>query len=795
MNLKISYNWLKEYIKIDKSVKDFAKEFSLKSQTVESIKDLSKGLEKVVVGKLLAVEKHPNADKLHVAKVDIGRKISLSLIFGQMIKLKVGDQLPVAVAPVKLPSDLSIKKTKIRGVVSEGMFCLNSELGLSDQNEAIFFDAKIKPGTPIIEALKLNDYLLDIEITSNRPDAMSVVGLAREAAAVFGKKLNWLVPRPNLTIGKKLPFSVQVLESKPCPRYQAVVMSDVKVGPSPLWLQARLINCGIRPINNLVDITNYILLEYGQPMHVFDYEKIKGNKIIVRKAKKGEKILALDGKTYQLKPEHLVIADTKAPIAMAGVMGGELSAVTPKTKNIVFECANFNPVLIRKTARELNLHSESSDLFAKNLSPEATSQSILRAIELTQKIAGGQAASEIFNFQPKKYQPLKIKFDFASLKRYLAIEISANEVKKILESLGFKVSGSAVLNVEVPYWRVNDVHFEHDLIEEIARIYGYHRLPVRLPQAAVHILTVDKNFFWEEKIKNLLVSAGLTEVYNYSLVNGDLLKKVGFSPNFAIKLNNSLNEDLAYLRTTLIGQILQNISENQKNFSEQKIFELSHIYLPAVTKTKPLKQKPELPKEILKLTGAIFSRQPNLFLQAKGLAELLLAQLGILNYQFKTSDPQCPIWQKDQILDVYLGNKFLGQFGRIKAEILEKFDVNQSVAIFDFDFSALVSSAKTAKIFQAWPEYPAVSRDLAIVIDQKISWQEISDQVKRANQLIAGAQYLSTFVNSEIGAGKKSLAFRLTFQAKNRTLKTEEVEAIMKKVVSQLEKKFAAKTR
>ncbi len=788
MNLKISYNWLKEYLKTDKSVKDFIKEFSLKSQTVDRVKETGKGLDKIVVGKILEIEKHPNADKLHLAKVDIGKKAPLKLIFGQMVKLRVGDQLPVAVAPIKLPTGIHIKKTKIRGVESEGMLCLNSELGISDYDEVTFFDNKIKPGTSIIEALGLNDYILEIEVTSNRPDAMSVVGLAREAAAALGEKDNLKIPQPNLEIkGEEIPLSVEVKEAKLCPCYTAVVMTDVKVGPSPLWLQMRLLAAGLRPINNLVDITNYILLEYGRPLHVFDYEKLKGKTIIVRRANAGEKILALDGKTYKLSSNHLVIADSKEPVAVGGIMGGELSAATVKTKTIVFEAAVFDPVLIRKTARELNLHSDSSDLFEKGLHPESTFVGILRAVELTQKLAGGKVASPIIKIKAQEYKPRKIKFDLKNIKRHLGIEIPTEKIKQILKSLGFEVSGREILNVAVPYWRAGDVLFEYDLIEEVARIYGYHNLPTELPEGEIPVEQPNQEFFWEDFIKDTLSSLGFSEAYNYSMVSAELLKKVGFSTKEAVKINNPLNEEMEYLRTTLLPGILQNVADNIKNFTEQKIFELSNVYLP----TKPN----DLPNELSKLTGAIVGEKGDSFLQTKGVVELLLKNLGILDYQMVLTDQSCPLWEKPHALDIIKGKQFLGQFGLVKQNILEKFSINKPVVLFDFDFKVLAKLASLVKTFQAIPEFPSVTRDLAILVDEKLNWQEVSQLVSKVDRLIVGVDYLSTFVDSSLSKGKKSLALRLTFRAADRTLKSEEVDEIIKKVISKLEKNFEAKLR
>ncbi|MFA6254445.1 MAG: phenylalanine--tRNA ligase subunit beta [Patescibacteria group bacterium] len=790
MNLKISYNWLKEYLKTDKSVNEFAKEFSLKSQTIDRIEPVKPKFKEVITAKILEIEKHPGADKLKLVKLDAG-KTKPTVVCGAP-NIKAGQVVPLALVGAKVldPTEegktFTIKKAKIRDVESNGMLCSQKELGLGQDHTGIMILPDKTPiGKPLEEILDLNDYLLEIEVTSNRPDAMSVVGLAREAASAVGGKFTFETSQPNLKVSQAKPLLVEVLEPKLCPRYQAVVMTDVEVGPSPLWLQIRLLSAGLRPINNLVDITNYILLEYGRPMHVFDYEKLAGQKIIVRKAKAGEKILALDGKTYSLKPDHLVIADSKVPVAIGGVMGGEDSAATFKTKTIVFEAAAFDPVLIRKTARELNLHSESSDLFEKNLHSQTTLDGILRAIELTQKLAKGIVASNIIDISAKKYQPTKVSFDPASVKRHLGVEIPLEQIKKILESLGFGVAGSKILNVTIPYWRANDVAFEYDLIEEIARIYGYHNLPTQLPQGEIPFEPKNPLFFWETVVKKTLAALGFTESYNYSMVSKELLQQAKFPAQDALKIYNPLNEEMEYLRPTLLPQVLKNVADNFNNFSEQKIFELSHIYL--------VGKDNQLPTELPKLTGAVLGQ--NSFLVAKGVVEILLKEIGIFGYQMVLTDPECPLWEKDHTLDIRLGKQFLGQFGIVRKNILEHFDLKKPVALFDFDFKTLAELATTVKTYRPIPEFPSVTRDLAILVDEKLSWQAISQLVSKADPLITEVEYLSTFADSALGKGKKSLALRLVFRSRQRTLKSEEVDQVVDKVINKLEKSFDAKLR
>jgi len=787
MDLKLSYNWINEYLKSKKSVADFARELSLKCQSVERIHEVKPTFSGVITARIIDIVKHPNADKLRLPTVDTGRE-KLQIVCGAP-NIEVGQIVPLALADAVLglgTENFKIKKTNIRGIDSNGMLCSQKELGLGEDHTGIMI---LPPDTPIgkklEEVMPINDYVLDIEVTSNRPDAMSVVGLAREGAAALGLKFDFKLPRPDLKIKASLPLTVKLAEPKMCPRYQAVIISGVKVGPSPLWLQLRLIQAGMRPINNLVDITNYILLEYGRPMHVFDYDKLSGQKIIIRQAKAGEKILALDGKVYELKPEMLVIADGKVPVAVGGIMGGEESAATAETKTIVFECAAFDPVLIRKTARALNLHSDSSSLFEKNLHPQSTYPAILRAIELTQQLAGGAVASKIMDAGVKSYKPVKIKFDPAKIKDHLGVDVPLAKVKAILQSLGFGISGTKILSVTVPWWRAYDVEYDYDLLEEVARIYGYHNLPLTLPQGEIPLSPKEPILVWEAKIKNILAAAGFTESLNYSMVSQKSIKSIGGDIAKAVKIFNPLNEELEYMRLCLVPGLLQNAADNTKNFSEIKIFELSHVYPPRAAN--------DLPDEYARLTGVLTAGRENPYLAVKGAVEFLLNHAGMTDYQLAPATGS--IWTAGQAFSVNYQGSNLGEFGLVAKNITEKFGLDNLVGLFDFDFRALATLAKSGKVYQPIPAFPESSRDLAVIFEQKTNWQEIAARVGKVSPLLAQIEYLSTFTDKTLGEGKKSLAFRLVFRSPERTLKSEEVDEVMKEILAILEKQFNAKLR
>lgn len=793
MNISLSYNWLKEYVKTNKSAREFAKVFSLHSMTIDRIHENEKKWKNVVTAKILAIEKHPNADKLRLATVDTGKE-KVKVICGAL-NIEAGQIVPLVREGGEVigpdGKNFIVKKANIRGVESSGMLCSKRELGLGDDHTGIFILASdTKIGEPLEKVLPSGDAVFEIEVTSNRPDAMSVIGLAREAAAIFKTKFLYKEPRPDVKISKtadakKINLSIKVLEKALCPRYQAVVMTGVKIGPSPLWMQSRLMQSGIRPINNVVDITNYVLLEYGQPMHVFDYEKLEGAEIIVRRAKENEKILALDGNIYPLGNDNLVIADAKSPIAVAGVMGGELSAAKESTKTIVFEAANFNPVSVRKISRKLHLMSESSNLFEKGLSPEGTAPALLRAIELTQKFAGGTVVSKIFDIYNKKFVPKKIKIRIKAIENYLGITLKAAEVKRNLESLGFGVVGSTVLMVSISWWRKNDIAIPEDIIEEVARIYGYHRLPISLPTGEIPQQTKDMAMPWIDAYKDVFQGIGFTEIYSYSMVSKRILDRLFINPDSCLKISNPLNEDLEYMRPTLLSGILEAVALNQENFEKIKIFELSRVYSP--------KEK-DLPVELLRLIAAL-SGGEDLFSRIKGMAEFLLKKFGVsgVKYISKPSESRS-VWGRGMYQDIMHKDKAMGRFGLIDKKVLNSFGIKKGVAILNLDFFYLSTISSAMKNYALPPIFPQIVRDLALVARLDLPWKDLEDCISHFHALIQKVDYLSTYTGKELN-GKKSIALRIIFQSDKRTLKSNEADDIIKELVVQLGERFGAKLR
>jgi len=793
MNLNISYNWLKEHLATKKSAVDFARQLSLSGPTVDFIHSREPQFSRVVVGEILAIEKHPNADKLNVCKVEVGEKEPLQIVCGAP-NIQAGQKVPVVLVGGRV-GDMEVKEVKLRGVDSFGMLCSQRELGLGEDHSGIYIlPDYLKVGLLFDKVMPIKDDIFDIEVTSNRPDAMSVIGLAREASAIMGEKFIYQEPKPNLKVasvetGHALSLKIAVKEPKLCSRYQAIVMTGVKVDSSPLWLQQRLLSAGLRPINNLVDITNYVLLEFGQPMHVFDYDKLAGQEIIVRSAKTGEKILALDGKTYEVGPANLVVADQKAPVAIAGVMGGELSAVSNETKSVVLEAANFDPVSIRKTARVLNLHSDSSNLFEKGLSPAGTAPALLRAVELVLELANGQVASKIFDECSYKFKTKELSLSPDNARRLLGIDIKSAQIKAILKNLGFGVSGDKPLKVKVPYWRDRDIEGEHDLIEEVARIYGYHNLPANLPAGEIPVDIADhQTFKLEDKVRDILVGLGFAENYNYSFISEKLIRNCGFDPSDHVKITNPLNLDFEYMRQSLAPGILQAIAENENNFKEINIFELSQVYE---------NKADNLPDEKLKLCLALSGQEATeLFLAAKGVLAALLAKLFIKDFSLAADQGKIKMWPANQVWRIISGsNSDLGQSGLISRETLQLFGIKSAVALVEIDFTSLAKAAQAGPSYQTLAKFPAIELDLSVEISNGVSYGDVVKAVKKVSPLITEVFFLSVFRGQNIPEGHKALAIRIVYRDLDKTLELVEAQKIHEQVVVKLKKEYNVKVR
>lgn len=802
MNLLVSYDWLKEYVKLKASPKEFAARLSLCGPSIERLYPQGAALDKIVVGRILKVKPHPDpkTTKLRVVETDLG-SMTKDVVCGGS-NLAEGQLVAVALPGswVKWHGEgepIEIKEAELRGAPSYGMICGADEIGLLDrfpkkeEKEIVDLSSlKAKPGTPLAEALKMSDVIFDVEVTSNRPDAYSMVGMAREASAILEAPMLWKAPKASqLKKGTKpLPLTVDVKSKGLCPRYKALVMRNVKVGPSPAWMKERLAAAGVRSINNLVDITNYVRLELGQPLHVFDYGTLKGHKIVVREAAAGEKMKALDGDSYELKAGHLVIADAERAVAVAGVMGGEETGVTDKTVDIVIEAAAFDAVSIRRTARALGLHSDSSKLYEKGLSTELVEVALERAAELAAELAGAEAASKRFDVHAAPYKRLVFPFRPARAAELIGVSIPAARMKKILTDLGFKVAGAAKKwNVVVPYWRDHDIEGERDLVEEVARVYGYGNLPSVIPDGTLPLAEPERSLAWEDKAKRHLKDWGFTELMTYSFISKELAEKTRIDLSKTLRVANPLTEEFEYMRPGLLNSVLKVVSENQEEVVEGSAFELANVYRP---------RENDLPQELPRLLFVCWGRYTDgrQVFAVKGALVALLEEFGVRGVVIER-DSETGVWHPGRMGTVKIGGEGLGAVGEIHPETLKKFGIERRVAAVSLDFAKLLEFASTAKFYSPIPEFPRVKRDLAFVVERHIEHAAVAGKIRQADAMITSVELFDVFEGKNLGERKKSMAYHLEFGAPDRTLKAEEVDRVMETVREALKKEFGAEAR
>ena len=639
---------------------------------------------------------------------------------------------------------------------------------------------------------KAGDYVFEIEITPNRADCLSVVGIAREVAAITGKKLKMrksTVHGPQSTAG----VSIEIKDKKLCPRYSGRVIEDIKVGPAPTWMQERLKFMDLRPVNNIVDITNYCLFETGQPMHAFDLAKIRGAKIIVRRAEKGEKITTIDGVERELSPDMLIIADAQRPVAIAGVMGGLDTEVGPSTKNILLESAYFDPVSVRRTSRKLGLRSESSYRFERSVDLEAIADASNRAAVLISSFAGGKACVLVDKGAKKLKATKSISFDVKKASGFLGVNINAAKTKSIFKSLDLKASGSKnLLKVKVPSFRP-DLNREVDLVEELARIYGYDNIPTTIPEMVPQPKRKDFSRIVQEKIRQMLIAGGLTEVVTYSLISKDSLKKFSKIEKETIDIVNPLSAEQEAMRPTILigalGAILWNLNRKVENL---KIFEQGNIYF------KEGKGHKETLNLAILLTGNVVDTWRNKrkadFFGIKGIVETLLNRLGVEGIEFAAQ--RLPYYSPQESADVKIGGETVGVAGKVKTDILNNFDIKQDVYAAELDVDKLLSHAKLDKYFEPLPRYPSVKRDISVLLDRRVPSNKIIAAIKALGiQSIARVEVFDEYHGKQVPEDKKSLSFSILYRDKARTLTDQEVEEIHSRVKEALTSQFSAQFR
>jgi phenylalanyl-tRNA synthetase beta chain len=796
--MKISYNWLKDFVRLTQPVEEYCRKLTMFGLEVESITSQGGKYENIVAGKVLSVNPHPNTGHLKVCKVDIGDGIILNIICGAP---NIKEDQMVAVAKVGAFIDgKTISQIELRGVPSSGMICSEKELGISDDHSGIMeLPEDILPGTPIKEALHLDDTIIEVEITPNRPDLLGMIGIAREFAAM----LNTTYSKPKISFEETHPtteklISVEIKNPELCPRYCARVVKDIILKPSPLWIQSRLRASGLRPINNVVDITNYVMLEYGQPIHAFDFEQITQHKIIVRTATNGEKITLLDGKEYTLTSENLLITDPERPIALAGIMGASYSSILPTTKDVVIECAYFNPQNIRKSSLNLGISSDSSYRFERGTDPNNLTEIVNRVAQLIQETAGGEICQGIVDNYPNKISPHLITLHPERVNKILSTNLSISEICSYLKRLEFTVHKEhEKLYITVPTFRP-DIQREIDLIEEIARSYGYEH--ISSPYIIPHIENRwQKRVF--RKILTHLVEIGFFEVCNLSFASPSSFDKLLLPSDDprrqAIELANPPGEHFSILRTSLIPDLLNNAALNlSHNYEDLKLFELSKVYR---AKSEDSTSEPYALTGIIsgKFTPSYWADKSKeaSFFDAKGVVESVLKLLHAENVQFVPSRE--PFYMQNQSAEIIVNNTFVGSLGMLRKEVCRGFDIEKSILIFDINLTKLLQLIpKQDKTYSPIIKFPPVTRDIALLSPEDLSSADIEAAIKSVEpDLIKDVKLFDLFRGEQIKKGFRSLAFHIIFQSAKQTLTDEYVDKIFDKIIHKLQSDFMIEVR
>jgi len=804
--MKVSLKWLKDYVDIRLAPHELAERLTMAGLEVKGLQAMGGTWDNVVIGEVIVLNPHPNADRLKLATVDLGTEQVTTVCGAPNIGL--GQKVTFARIGTRLIDSHTgkttvLKPAKIRGVASEGMVCSEKELGISDSHEGILV---LSPEAPIGAPLSdyLGDVIFDLDVTPNRPDCLSVIGIAREIAALSDEPLR-LCPIHYQELEDSIDSfaSVDIPDSDLCPRYCASLITGIKIASSPSWLQQRLNSYGMRPINNVVDITNYVMLEYGQPLHAFDYHKLRGRQIIVRRARSGENITTLDGSVRVLNPNMLVIADKEEAVALAGIMGGLDSEVTDKTDTILLESANFNQAAIRRGCSHLQVQSEASIRFDKGLNSELPLIPLKRATQLLLELAGGRAAKGIIDVYPGKSEPKTVLLSTRELKRLSSLKININEILKVLNSLGFECqegdSGSQI-SVSAPYWR-SDIRCSADLVEEVVRIIGYEKIPITrlaspLPQQKSKLSPPAQLSNLRRKLRNILTGLGFQEILTYSLVSIEKLQRLSPKPELkipALKVANPMTKEQEYLRTSLRADLLATFAHNQK-FEQAgiRLFEIGKIFIP---RGKDLPEEREMLCTVLSGPRAELSWQtknePVDFFDAKGVVETILNKLG-LKASFDIGDDEnlCP----GRRANIIVVDEKVGTIGEVHPRVVQAFDLSNTIYLIEIDLARLSSMITWTKGYKPIPRFPSVTRDIALVVDEQVVYQTV-ENIIRSFPLATKVTLFDFYRGKQIAEGKKSFAIRVVYQSSSRTLTDEEVDRTQEQMLARLHQELGATLR
>ena len=813
--MRLSINWLRQYVQFKISPEDLAQRLTTVGLEVESVEYLGKVFDGFVVGEVINVRKHPNADKLTVCDVAVQPKDTSSASILQIVcgapNVQKGQKVAVGQAGAVVPKNqhdpeakpFILSKVKVRGEESNGMICSEYELGLgSDASGILVLEENAKAGTPLVEYFGLDDVVFEIGVTPNRPDCLSHIGIAREVAAILHKKLE--APKLKIREEKKGDtakcISVKIVDKKNCARYSARLVTGITIGPSPLWMQSYLKAVGIRPISNIVDITNYVMIECGQPLHAFDYDTIQGKQIIIRSASEGEKFVTLDQKEHTLFGSTLMICDAKKPIAIAGVMGGINSEISNSTTNVLIESAYFEPASIRKTAKQLGISSDASYRFERGTDPNGTLFAADRAAMLMEELAGGKVQKGVVDEYPRKINEARIDVRISQINRVLGTDIAASDIKKYLPPIGIRVleSPKGKLKCIAPTFRP-DIELEIDIIEEVARIHGYANIEDKMV-SDIDFSGMEASTDRTQSIRLFLEGNGFNEVITNSLV--DLRTAQMFSDK-VVKILNPISKDLSAMRPSTVCSMLQTVFHNNNHgMKDLRLFEFGRTYetVPKTSKGHPIRGYAET--EVLAIclsgnrerVGWWASEKGVDIYDMKGVVESLLNKILLDKFHFIYYDSHSAL--TDQTIAIEKDGTYVGFLGKVKAELLREFSIENDVYVSELNIQVLDQTVTTVKSYSPSSKFPTVSRDLAFIVERNVLAEELQQHVaKIGGKLLSQIVLFDIFEGKPLSENKKSLAFSLQLNSAEKTLTEAEVDVVVNRIVADVQKTFGAELR
>jgi phenylalanyl-tRNA synthetase beta chain len=792
--MKVPVKWLKDYVDIDINAKELGDALTLSGSNVEEVITSGEEIQNVVTGKIMKIERHPDADKLVVCQVDIGEKEPIQIVTAAT-NMKEQDIVPVALHGSTLHGGLKIKKGKLRGVLSNGMFCSEEELGIAGDKPV--YGLMILPqdtpvGKDIKQVLGMDNAVIDFEITSNRPDCLCVFGIARETHATLNKKLR--MPDMSFSTSSKRNINEELsveVRDKLCRRYMTRKIINVKIEPSPKWMQERLFDAGVRPINNIVDITNFVMLELGEPMHAFDAREISSNRIVVERAAEGEKFTTLDGTERTLTDSVLNIKNGEKTIGLAGIMGGENSEIKDDTTEVVFECATFDGTNIRISSGKLGLRTEASSRFEKDLDPNMAEVALNRACHLIEELNAGDIIEGTIDVYPEKPSKKVVTVDSNWVNTFLGTDIPKEDMKEYLDRLELEtaISGDELI-ISVPSFR-NDINIREDVAEEVARIYGYNNIPATIAGSAGTRDAKSRKQHLDDKVIAALLGSGLNQSISYSFVSPKVFDKIMLPMENrlrkAVVIKNPLGEDFSIMRTTSIPSMMESLSRNySRNNEEARLFEIGKVYIPDEDASK-------LPNEINTVTIGLYGAVD--YFDLKGIVENILSSIGISGVSFER-ESENRSFHPGKTASINIKKKTAGILGEVHPDVTENYGIDARCYIAELNLDVLYELSDIERKYKALPKFPAVTRDMALLVDDSVLVQEIENIIlKQSGSIVEKIKLFDVYKGKQIPEGKKSIAYSITYRHEDKTLTDEEVSKVHDRIVRTLENKLGAELR